>query len=346
MRMRTGRCTAAALLLAAVGCTESPDTREFSFFAFGTLVELTVVDADEGAADEARALAAERLDQWHHQWHAWQPGPLTELNQALAEGEPAPVPEPLAELITRGQALSRASGGLFEPAIGRLIGLWGFHADAPPAGPPPPEEAVADLVRRRPTMDDLVFEGGLVRSGNAAAQLDFGAFAKGIALSRLSDAIRDLGIRNFLINAGGDLVAAGRHGERAWRVGIRQPHGAGVLGSIEPRDGEAVFTSGDYERFYVWDGVRYHHIIDPRSGFPARGVRSVTVIHEDAALADAAATALFVAGPENWPGVAGRMGVDQVMLVDAEGTLHMTPAMEKRVKLEAEPRPALRIQTP
>lgn len=341
------RLAAVALLLTGAGCAKEPDTRHFTFYAFGTLVELTVAGTDEVTADRARALSARRLDEWHGQWHAWNPGPLQEMNDALAAGRRTPIPDSLSGLIPRAKTLSRASEGLFEPAVGRLIALWGFHADNAPAGPPPPDGEVRALAALRPSMDDLVIlDDGTVRSTNPALQLDFGSFAKGIALSRLSNAIRGLGIRNFLLNAGGDLVVAGQRGDRAWRVGVRQPRGPGVLASIEPRDGEAVFTSGDYERYFDWEGRRYHHIIDPRTGFPARGVRSVTVIHEDAALADAAATAVFVAGPDTGPNVARRMGVDQVMLVDAGGTVHLTPAMEKRIDLEPEPGPDVRIQKP
>lgn len=340
------RLASIALLLAAAGCDEPPDAREYTFYAFGTLVELTVSGTDEAAAHEARALAAARLETRHRQWHAWEPGPLTELNRSLGEVGRADIPESLAGLITRSQALSRASGGLFNPAIAKLISAWGFHADEAPSGPPPPAATIRDLASRRPTMADLVLEDGWVRSNNDAVQLDFGAFAKGMALQQISAELTGIGIRNFLLNAGGDLIAAGRHGERPWRVGIRQPRGSGVLASVEPRDGEAVFTSGDYERFFLWEGTRYHHIIDPRTGFPARGVRSVTVIHPDAGLADAAATALFVAGPGDWPGVAEDLGVNLVMLVDDEGTVHLTPAMRERLELVAEPRPDVRIQSP
>lgn len=340
------RLAAITLLLAAAGCAEAPDTREFTFYAFGTLVELTVTGTDEATAREARALVAARLETRHRQWHAWEPGPLTEMNRSLSEVGQAAVPESLAGLITRAQALSRASGGLFNPAIGRLISAWGFHADEAPAGPPPPASTVQALADLHPSMDDLALENGSVRSDNDALQLDFGAFAKGMALRQISTELARLGIRNFLLNAGGDLVAAGQRGERPWRVGIRLPRGSGVLGSVEPRDGEAVFTSGDYERYFLWNGTRFHHIIDPRTGFPARDVHSVTVIHSDAGLADAAATALFVAGPEDWPSTAGRMGVTLVMLVDDKGTVHLTPAMRERLKLEAEPGRDVRIQTP
>lgn len=334
-----------SLALSCAGCGEEPRTREFSFFAFGTLVELTVAESDEATAQRARELAVERLERWHRDWHAWEPGPLESLNAALADEREAPAPADIRELIRRARALSAASGGRFNPAIGRLVGTWGFHSDEAPSGPPPDDETIESLVARDPTMDDLVLERETVRSHNSAVQLDFGAFAKGTALTWLSDAIRDMGIQNFLLNAGGDMVAQGSRGDRPWRIGVRDPRGTGVLASLEPGDGEAVFTSGDYERYFIWQGRRYHHIIDPRTGRPARGVRSVTVLHEDAGLADAAATALFVAGPDDWPAVAREMGIDFVMLVDAEGAIHLTPAMRDRVRIEAEPRPPVQVQT-
>lgn len=341
------RALAATLALAALAaCQRGAEVREFTFHAFGTLVELQVVGADAGLAERARAHAAARLDRWHADWHAWQPGPLTRLNRDLAEQGRAALPDELAGVLPRARELSQASGGLADPGIGALVALWGFHADEPPAGPPPDEHRIRALLQSAPGIGDLEIDNGRARSANPALQLDLGAFAKGIALARLDAELVQLGLDDFLLNAGGDLVAAGQRGERPWRVGIRRPRDGGVLASVEPRDGEAVFTSGDYERYFLWDGARFHHIIDPRTGFPARGVHSVTVIHPDAGLADAAATALFVAGPEDWPDTAGRMGVTLVMLVDDKGTVHLTPAMRERLKLEAEPQPDVRIQTP
>ena len=106
-----------------------------------------------------------------------------------------------------------------------------------------------------------------------------------------------------------------------------------MLGTISTSGDESIFTSGDYERHFVWEGRRYHHIIDPRTGYPARGSRSVTIIHPDAATADAAATALFIAGPSEWHTIARQMGIRYVMLVDDEDNIHMNPAMQERVEL-------------
>jgi thiamine biosynthesis lipoprotein len=116
-----------------------------------------------------------------------------------------------------------------------------------------------------------------------------------------------------------------------------------VIASIDVSGDESVFTSGDYERFFESGGRRYHHIIDPRTGYPAMGTRSVTVVCSNGAVADAAATALFVAGPDKWPAIAESMGVDQVMLIASDGRVQMTASMEKRIHFENGYSPAVGI---
>jgi thiamine biosynthesis lipoprotein len=135
------------------------------------------------------------------------------------------------------------------------------------------------------------------------------------------------------------MTAMGRHDDRPWRVGVRHPQGRGVLAALELHDGESVHTSGNYERYSEHEGVRYGHIIDPRTGYPGREIVSATVIHDDGAVADAAATALVLAGLRDWQRIAAQMGVKLAMLVDADGTVHMPPAMAARVHFTDEPPP-------
>ncbi|MBT8130408.1 MAG: FAD:protein FMN transferase, partial [Gammaproteobacteria bacterium] len=147
------------------------------------------------------------------------------------------------------------------------------------------------------------------------------------------DYLQARGVEHAIINAGGDLRVIGRHGQRPWRIGIRHPRNNDVIAWLDTEAGESVFTSGDYERFYMHEGRRYHHILDPRTGYPAGGATSVSVIHGDAGTADAAATALFVAGPERWHEIARSMGIKYVMLIDSDMRIHMNPAMQQRVHL-------------
>ncbi len=330
------------VVLAACGDSRPPIYRA-QLMSLGTLVDITIRGATQQQIEEAEQIIRQELQRVHSTLHAWQPGTLLETNRRLASGEWFRCPPELLPLIVRARQLYRSSEGLFNPAIGKLVELWGFHGDTPPSGPPPSPEAIRKLLRNPPGMDAIGIRGEQIRSDNPALQLDFGAFAKGYAVDRIIERLRAIGIRNAIINAGGDLRAIGGHGERPWRIGIRDPRQPGVLASVELREDESVFTSGDYERFYIYQGERYHHILDPRSGAPARGVRSVTVIHHDAASADAAATALFVAGPQRWWQIARRMGIKYVMLVDDRGGIRMNPAMAARIRFETEQKPQISI---
>jgi thiamine biosynthesis lipoprotein len=318
------------------GCTRPPADFHQSLFIFGTLVDITVYGAPEDLAADAVAAVDDDFQRMHREWHAWKPGgELVALNHRFATGETTTVSDSLLPLLLQARDLSVQSDDLFNPAIGRLISLWGFHSDEPPPGPPPAVAEIEALLAQNPRMEDLEFSGNRVVSRNPAVQLDLGGIAKGYALNRAIERLGDFGIRNAIVNAGGDLCVSGRHGDRPWQVGIRHPQGEGVIAALAVADGECVLTSGNYERYREYEDVRYAHILDPRTGWPVRHVASATVIHADGGVADAAATALTVAGPGDWQHIARRMGLVFVMLVDEEGTVYLSPAMAERIRFAA-----------
>ena len=330
------RLSLAGLALAAVVAgvrlaQPDPDIRE-TFFVFGTLVEIETRGVPEDKARAAIAKVGHRLQQIHHDWHAWRPGRLESLNAAIADGRAFTVDPALADLLREGRQLACASGGLFDPAIGRLIEVWGFHADTPPEGAAPPDAVLDALVARHPRMTDLRISGTEVRSDNPAVQLDLGAYAKGAALDLAAADLRAEGIENAVLNAGGGVQVIGRHDARPWRVAIRDPFQWGVVAAVSLHPDEALHTSGNYERFFDQGGVRFSHIIDPRSGRPMQGIVSVSVLDTSGARADAAATALSVAGQADWPKVAAAMGVHAVMMITDDGTIYATPAMKARLE--------------
>ncbi len=339
-----------ALLMVAllVACTPRPPVYQEQLLTFGTLVDITLWNVDEARGRQAVAILARDFEYMHNAWHAWHRGPLGRVNQLLPTGEFFSCPPSIVPLIRRSSELSEASGGLFNPAIGQLIRLWGFASDEAPKGPPPTAEAIHTLLAQNPQMSDLQLDGIQLRSRNPAVRLDFGAFAKGYAIDQAIEQLRERGIDNAIVNAGGDLRAIGRHGGRPWRIGIRHPRQPGMLASVDIEGDESIFTSGDYERYFDHDGKRYQHIIDPRSGYPAEGISSVTVFAKQADVADAAATAITVAGPNpaDWLPVARALGVTGVMLVDTEGRVQMTPSLDKRIYFDIEPRPDVRFSEP
>ncbi len=333
-----------SLILAVIllnACSQPPQSHHEQIVALGTIVDIKIWDVDDELAHKASLEIARTMNSVNERWHAWQPSLLTQLNQQLISGETVQLDQDTFRLIGKAKTLSQQSKGLFQPGLGNLIEMWGFHSDEQPKGPPPLMQQRQAWLEKNESIDQLLLENGRARLAQGAMKLDFGGFAKGYAVDLAINQLKALGIKNAIINAGGDLRAIGSKGDKPWRVGIRDPRGTGVIASIETRGDESIFTSGDYERYYVYDNKRYHHLLDPRSAEPATDTISVTILHTDATTADAAATALFIAGPKQWPGIARQMGIQYVMLIAHDGNIYLSPKMEKRIyflnELDAKP---------
>ena len=326
----------AACFAFSIGCTEqSSDFAQKRIYAMATWVDLSIHGSDSVTASAAIEEIEKFLGAFEQDYYAWTPGELTNLNAGIQRGEPVLVSTSLATLLNEAQRLSQLSGGLFEPGLGGLVELWGFHSSvALPAGAPSKEEIEKHLgVGSR--IASVHIDGQRILSDSRELTLDLGGIAKGAAVDAVVSLLREWDIEHALVNAGGDLRVIGRSkggtSEQLWRVGIRHPREAGLLGIVKLSSGESAFTSGDYERFYENEGSRLHHILDPLTGYPVTHTQAVTVIATDGTTADAAATALFVAGPYRWRDVARLLGVDSVLRVDANGNIEMTETMRKRL---------------
>jgi thiamine biosynthesis lipoprotein len=340
-------CTAMALLFAACGHPE-PQAYQEQGYVFGTLVEVSVYGEQDAKAREAVKQVMQEFQRLHDMLHAWKPSELSELNAAIAQGKRKRVTPELKAILQDVTRISVQSDGLFNPAIGGLIQAWGFQADdfKPVL---PDEKKIAKLVAAKPGMDDLIFSsvssptpstspegrGGVVGSRNSAVQIDLGGYAKGYALDRAAAILKGMGVKNALINIGGNVLALGSHGERPWRVGIQHPRKPGPLATLELHDGEAVGTSGDYQRYFELGGKRYCHLIDPATGQPVQGVQAVTILtHGEHAgvQSDAASKPLFIAGVPGWRAAARKMQIEAALLVDGNGRVHLTAVLQNRLE--------------
>jgi thiamine biosynthesis lipoprotein len=336
----------AICLLVLSACSKQEGAYYEQFLGFGTLIEVKIWGVDEQQGKQLVNVVAEDIKFLHRVWHAWKPGSLSRVNELLPTGEKFSIGPSVINVIKKAQQFAAQSENRFNPAIGNLIKLWGFASDKLPSGPPPSKEEITALLDRKPVMSDLSLSGVEMQSSNSAVRLDLGGFAKGYAVDLVIEHLKELGVKNAIVNAGGDLRAIGKHDERAWRVGIRNPRGEGVLASVDTKLDESIFTSGDYERYFEYQGQRYHHIIDPRSGYPARGITSVTVFDTQAGRADAAATALFVAGIDEWFDVARNMEISGAMIVAEDGTIYMTPNLKDRIYFDVDPKPVIVFSKP
>ncbi len=307
---------------------------------FGSPAELLLID-DGAAAALAPVWAG--LAAMNERWNAWKPHGLGPLNQALREGRAMTVTPALRDLIVGAARLEAWSSGYFNAGIGGLVQCWGFHADQLLPGPRPTPGQLDRWTAARPGLSQLQWRGLALRSANPALQLDFGAYAKGVAVDWALDHLHATGVHDAVVNLGGNLATMGQASGRPWQVGVRDPEGSGLVAQLATQGREAVVTSGSTERFRVLDGQACCHLIDPLTGQPARSLLSTTVVHPDAALADVAATALLVAGAQRWTALARSMGLDQVLVVHRSGLAEATPRLAARLQVAPAWRHALRV---
>ncbi len=303
------------------------------WYSFGTLVDVTIVDSDAERVNSALKSLSLEFNRRNNEWHPWKPGTMLDINQALSQGESIQVDKHMSRMVSQIKQLYTSSNGAFNPTIGKAVSLWGFHGQQDDYWAPPEQQAIEAWLTQHPTADDLLLTEGLLSSTNSSVQLDLGGYAKGYALELGLNMLQSAGIENALINAGGDLVTLGRQGSRPWHIGIRHPQQQDEIAWLETEGREAVFTSGNYERFHENNGVRYTHIIHPKTGRPVTEIASASVIHKNGAIADAAATALVVSGMKNWKETVQSMGIEYAMIVDQHGHAEMTDAMKSRTML-------------
>ncbi len=175
-----------------------------------------------------------------------------------------------------------------------------------------------------------------IKSGNPAVKLDLGGYAKGYALDRAMAYLQSQGVKHALVNIGGNVIALGKHGERNWRVGIRHPRDSGAIAALDLEDGWAIGTSGDYQRYFELDGIRYCHVLDPRTGYPAQHTLSVTVLIPPGAssgtLSDVASKPIFIVAPEQRNAIATQMNITHYLVIDDEGHVEISSDMKKRTQ--------------
>lgn len=321
------------ILLFLAGCGREPLYQSQSY-VFGTLVDISIYGMEESSAREVANHVAQQFQALHNKLHAWQPNSeLSKLNQAFAEGRSTPIDAELAEIIANATALSVQSNGLFNPAIGHLIQQWGFQRDEfTPVKIDP--EAIAALVKSNPRMTGISIKESIASSSNPAVKLDLGGYAKGYALDKAAAYLHSQGVKNALINIGGNIIALGQHGKQPWRVGIQHPRKPCAIATLDLPDGWAIGTSGDYQRYFELDGKRYCHVIDPLTGYPAQGTQAITVLippgKHVGILSDVASKPIFISN--NKAEAAKSMGVENVLVIDANGRILVSESMVKRLQ--------------
>jgi thiamine biosynthesis lipoprotein len=238
----------------------------------------------------------------------------------------------MAALIADAQRLTRLGEQLFDPGIGRLIALWGFQSDELPAACPTPARWLPGE-RRRPSIARPALDDHYVSSRNGNWRSISAAISRGVALDRAASILKAQGVHDALINIGGNVMALGSKNGQRWRVGIQHPRQPGPLATLELDDGEAIGTSGDYQRYFEVDGRRYCHLLDPRSA-PAGDAHAGTERPDHrAGRRERSQTLLrnLVHRRRRLAASGACNAVEHVLRVDAEGRLQVSSAMQRRL---------------
>ncbi|MGA6926653.1 MAG: FAD:protein FMN transferase [Desulfosarcina sp.] len=296
-------------------------------FMMDTFVSMFVVGPPDIGA-EAIKLAFERMQAASDKFNNRDPnGPIYAFNH---HGTPITDPE-ILHVAEKALEISRRTGGAFDITVEPLVELWGFYGDTPTL----PDDAAIQACLQHIGYRHLNIDSGVMTKDDPAIRIDMGGIAKGYCVSQAAAVLRDMGIESALIDAGGDVFALGRRGEELWKVGIRSPRGNDILGFMEVEN-LAVMGSGDYERFFEQNGTRYHHIFDPRTGYPVEGVSSATLLHADPMLADAWNTAVFVLGAEKGRAIVETLpGMEVVMITDT-ADVRVSSGLANALRLNSE----------
>ncbi|MCP2044321.1 FAD:protein FMN transferase [Pontibacter sp. HSC-36F09] len=291
-------------------------TQKKVLLLMGTRFELVAVSEDEELANKAIEAGIQEIQRIEALISEWQPTSQTSAINRSAGGMPVPVDEELYELIRRSLRISELTGGAFDISWAAADKVWKFDGSMKEM---PSPETVENSIRHIGYQKiQLIPETHSVFLKEEGMKIGFGAIGKGYAANRVRDLMRRMGIQSGVVNAAGDLITWGKQADgQPWYIGIADPADKEKVFSWLTADHTAVVTSGSYEKYAQINGKRYGHIIDPRTGYPVSGLKSVTIICPDAELADALATAVFVLGKEEGLYLVNQLkGVECLLVTD------------------------------
>ena len=339
------------LLSLAAGCrTAAPPPVSLQWPVMDTVASVSVPTADAASLPDRRDVVQPVFADIERRFSVFRPdSDLARLNAAAGQPDGAALSPDVASVMEYALRLSAESGGAFDPTVGPLMAVWGFRGGSIRKVPSPDDLAAARSQVGWTNVTHAAADPRRFILPRAGMRLDLGGIAKGYAVDVAFDALRRAGPPAFLVDLGGNLRAWGEAspGRGGWRTGVRDPFAAGaaILGTLILTNGEAIATSGNYERYVVIDGQRYGHIMDPRTGRPAAGMAGVTVLAPAGIESDALTKPMYLMGPEQGAALLRRHpGCEALWVPDARPTrLIATAGFARRFTPLPEYREALTV---
>lgn len=340
--MRAGCIVVLLCVIAQLGCgrEEPPAAGSHdahvvakSALAMGSSLTLMAWTADEDAANRVFEQVFAEFDRLDALMSVWRENSDVLRINAAAGKAPVKVGPETIEALTIARQVSEWTHGKFDVTFGALSDVWKFDQDQDDTVP-----TQAQVAARLPLIDyrRLVVDenAGTAFLERAGMRVHLGGIGKGYAVDRAVAMMKAAGLKDFSIQAGGDLYVAGRRGDRPWRLGIADPRAPDgqIFARVELSD-STFSTSGDYERFFVKDGVRYHHILDPATGQPARLSRSVTIASTHAVIADGLSTGVFLLGPDEGMALIEKIPDVEGVIVGADNQVRISSGLQGKVEI-------------
>jgi thiamine biosynthesis lipoprotein len=314
------------LLLSLAATTARAEWYQREEAVMGTRVAVQLWSEDAPTAQRAMDAVMAEMRRTDDLMSTYKPDSQLSQVNAHAYERPVEVDADVIDVVETALEYSRLSDGVFDITYASVGYLYDYRAHLHPSD--------AQIAAALPAVDyrqlQVDREARTIRFLKPGMRIDLGGIAKGWAVDRGVEILRELGIEHAMVNAGGDTRLLGDRRGKPWIVGIRDPRQEGAVVTRIPMRDEALSTSGDYERFFEEDGVRYHHILSPRTGKSPGSVRSVTVIGPTATRTDGLTKPVFILGPERGMDFIRRMGDVEAVIVDAEGRIHYSPGLEPR----------------
>jgi len=280
----------------------------------GTRVEVQLWHEDPAAAEQLLILTMAELDRIEALMSTYIPESEISLVNDSAYQQPVTISKELFGLLALALQVSELTDGAFDISYASVGVLYDFRERRKPDA----DDIAANLEQIDYRLIELDESEYTVRFKSPGVRIDLGGIAKGYAIERVIAILQDAGVQNALATAGGDTRLLGDRRDKPWIIGIRDPDSRDGVFTRLALDNEAISTSGDYERYFIEEGIRYHHILRPSDGRPVDGVRSVTVIGPDATITDALSTSVFVLGPEAGLEVIDRLPEYEAVVITSE----------------------------
>ncbi len=324
------------LIFFICGCGEKEYNRVE--FLMDTVVEIKVCHRNKAKAQEAIDSAMEEVRRVEQKMSRFLPdSEVSRINNETSSGSVEStqltgggirISDELFSLLEKAVRLSELTRGCFDVTIYPLVKIWNIEGENPAV---PAKKEIQERLQLVGSAN-MALKNSSVRFAKKGMGIDLGAIAKGYAVDAAIRVLKEKNVESAMVNAGGDIYVLGRKQGKPWRIGIRHPRKGGeILGIVELED-KAIVTSGDYERFFFSEGERYHHILDPKTGYPADECQSVTIVAKETTFADGLATGVFVLGPRKGMDLIESLEGIEGVIVDKEGVVSVSSGLASQIE--------------